>query len=85
MKSAGGFLAGMSGAWFFLFIAYEWRLPVWETFYAGFHSEIYGQGVEHAAEGYSIFMIFVGDIFTIAAGFILWASRKHRLRAAAAA
>ena len=82
LKLAGGFLAGMATAWLIVVILHGWKLPVWETFYAGFHSEIYSHDVEHAAEAYSLFMFFVGDIFTIAAGIILWIFRKHRVRAA---
>jgi len=44
-----------------------WELPIWETVYAGFHSDIYGHEVEHAAEQYALFMFLVGDICAIVA------------------
>ena len=79
LKLAGGFLTGAAIAWLFVIIPSGWNLPIWETFYAGFHSEIYGQEVEHAAEAYTIFIIFIGDLGAIAAGIMAWMLKRRRL------
>lgn len=77
---AAGFLIGVFLAWLTVIVPSGWELPVWETVYAGFHSENYGHEVEHAAEQYALFMFFVGDMLAIAAGLGVWALRKRRVR-----
>lgn len=77
---AAGFFIGVLLSWLIVIVPSGWNLPVWETVYAGFHSDIYGHDVEHAAEQYALFMFFVGDIGAVAAGLGVWLFGKRRLR-----
>jgi hypothetical protein len=77
---AGGFLIGIVMAWLIVIVPSGWKLPIWETMYAGSHADIYGHEVEHAAEQYSLFMFFVGNISTIVTGSVVWMLKKRRLR-----
>ena len=77
---AAGFLTGVFMAWLTAFAPSGWELPIWETFYAGFHSDIYGHEVEHAAEQYALFMFFVGDICAIVTGSTVWTLGRRRAR-----
>ena len=80
LQLAGGFLIGIAMAWLIVIAPSGWKLPVWETIYAGFHADTYGHEVEHAAEQYSLFMFLVGDISTIVTGSVVWMLKKRRLR-----
>jgi hypothetical protein len=77
---AAGFLGGVFISWLIVIVPSGWKLPVWDTVYAGFHSDIYGHEVEHAAEQYALFMFFVGDICAIVAGSAVWALGRRRVR-----
>jgi hypothetical protein len=61
-----GFLIGISLSWALQPSA--WPLSFWETAYAGFHSEIYGHKIEHAAEQIFLFVLFCGCISATLAG-----------------
>lgn len=75
---AAGFSAGVIMSWLTVIVPSGWNLPIWETFYAGFHSDIYGHEVEHAAEQYALFMFFVGDLCAIVAGTVVWMLKRRR-------
>jgi hypothetical protein len=78
--SAGGFGTCIAILWLFVIVPSGWKLPFWETFYAGFRSDIYGHVVEHAAEQYALFMLFIGDLGAVAAGTAGFIIGRHRLR-----
>ena len=80
LLSAGGFVTGIAIAWFCVIVPSGWKLSLWETGYAGFRSDIYGHVVEHAAEQYFLFMLFIGDLGAIAAGTAACIVGRHRLR-----
>jgi hypothetical protein len=80
MLLAAGFLAGVFLAWLIAIVPSGWELPVWETVYAGFHSDVYGHEVEHAAEQYALFMFFVGDVCAIVTISAVWVLGKRRFR-----
>jgi hypothetical protein len=63
---AGGFMAGMAGAWWLL--PAPWQMPLWETAYAGFRSDIYGHEVEHAAENIFLYLLFVANVTALMCG-----------------
>jgi hypothetical protein len=82
---AGGLAAGIAIAWYIAVAHYGWRLSPVETFYATVHSDIYGHEIEHAAEGFAFFILFLGDIGAITAGIAGWFALKHRPRHVAVA
>ena len=77
LQLAGGFLIGIAMAWLIVIVPSGWKLPIWETIYAGFHADIYGPEV---AEQYSLFMFFIGDLSAIVTGSVVWMLKKRRLR-----
>ena len=80
LQLTGGFLIGIAMAWLIVIVPSGWKLPIWETIYAGFHADIYDPEVEHAAEQYSLFMFFIGDLSAIVTGSVVWMLKKRRLR-----
>ncbi len=76
---SAGFSIGGFMAWLIVIAPSGWGLPIWETVYAGFHSDIYGHEVEHAAEQYALFMFFVGDACAIVTGTAVWMLGRRRL------
>ncbi len=79
LSMAGGLAVGIMVAWSYAVIHDGWPFSPFETFYATVHSDIYGDRVENAAEGYAIFMLFLGSLGAILGGITGWLmSRYHR-------
>lgn len=71
-----GFLAGGAIGWSLR--PFEWHMPVWETFYAGVHSDIYGHELESKAERVALYLLFTADLGAVAAGVATIATRRFR-------
>ena len=78
LSIAGGLAIGMGIAWSIVVVHYGWHLSLAETFYAGWHSDIYGGEVEDAAESFFFFTLFFGDVGAILAGVTGWLATKRQ-------